>query len=131
MSTFSNRYGYSHNQIQFEMASDTLKKRIFASFYKQEFDYYDTLECGNYTTGVEDMMVEMGVPYKFPNNSIIKEQNATVLQKYIVESKEWYVILGIRVSKISTSANAILRLCIFPYIVSVKRLICIIPRQIS
>ena len=92
MSTFSNRYGYSHNQIQFEMASDSLKKRIFASFYKQEFDYYDTLEWENYTTGIEDMMIEMGVPYKFPNNSIIKEKNATVLQKYIVESKEWYVI---------------------------------------
>lgn len=92
MSTFSNRNGYNKNGIQIEYASDTLKKRIFASFYKQEFDYYDTLEWENYTTGIEDMMIEMGVSYEFPKNSIIKGKNATSLQKYILESKEWYVI---------------------------------------
>lgn len=92
MPTFSNRYGYSHSQIQLESASDTLKKRIYTSFYKQEFDCYDTLHWENYTTGIEDMMIEMGVPYEFPENVVIKRRNATALQKYVVESKEWYVI---------------------------------------
>lgn len=42
MSTFSQRYGYKSSVLQLETASDTLKRRILAAFYKQEFDSYDT-----------------------------------------------------------------------------------------
>lgn len=92
MATFSNRYGYSKKEIQIECASDTLKRRILTSFYKQEFDSYDTYDWNNYTTGIEDMMIEMGVSYEFPQNVLIKKRNAEALQKYILGSKEWYVI---------------------------------------
>lgn len=89
---FSTRYGYKDAKPQIETASDTLKRRIFAAFYKQEFDFYDTTEWSGYTTGIEDMMIEMGVPYAFPQNRIIKQSNADALQKYILGSKEWYLI---------------------------------------
>lgn len=89
---FSTRYGYKNVKPQIETASDTLKRRVFAAFYKQEFDSFDTMEWSGYTTGIEDMMVEMGVPYEFPRNEIIKQRNAVALQKYILGSKEWYLI---------------------------------------
>lgn len=89
---FSRRYGYKDAKPQIETASDTLKHRIFAAFYKQEFNFYDTVEWSGYTTGIEDMMIEMGVLYEFPRNRIIKQSNADVLQKYILGSKEWYLI---------------------------------------
>lgn len=92
MSTFSQRYGYKSSVLQLETASDTLKRRILAAFYKQEFDSYDTFDWANYTTGIEDMMIEMGVPYEFPKNELIKKRNAEALQKYIMDAKEWYVI---------------------------------------
>ena len=92
MSTFSQRYGYKSSVLQLETASDTLKRRILAAFYKQEFDSYDTIDWTNYTTGIEDMMIEMGVPYEFPKNELIKKRNAEALQKYIMDAKEWYVI---------------------------------------
>lgn len=92
MSTFSQRYGYKSTILKLETASDTLKRRIFAAFYKQEFDPYDTFDWANYTTGIEDMMIEMGVPYEFPRNELIKKRNADALQKYVMETKEWYMI---------------------------------------
>ncbi len=76
MSTFSQRYGYKSSVLQLETASDTLKKRILAAFYKQEFDSYGTIDWTNYTTGIEDMMIEMGVPYEFPQNELINEYSA-------------------------------------------------------
>lgn len=60
MVTFSQWYGYKSSVLQLEIASDTLKIRILAAFYKQEFDSYDTFDWTNYTTGIEDMMIEMG-----------------------------------------------------------------------
>lgn len=92
MGTFSQRYGYKSPALQLETASDTLKRRILAAFYKQEFDSYDTIDWTDYTTGIEDMMIEMGVPYEFPQSELIKKRNAEALQKYVIEAKEWYVI---------------------------------------
>lgn len=81
-----------------------------ATFYKQEFDTYDTIEWTNYTTGIEDMMIEMGVPYEFPKNEIIKRKNAEALQRFVLESKEWYTIFDfveryLAVSDENTSAK--------------------------
>ena len=45
-----------------------LRERIWNVFYKEEYDYYDTLEYTSYTTGIEDMMLEMGIKYEFPAN---------------------------------------------------------------
>lgn len=92
MAVFSRRFGYNIKGIQLKCASDTLKRRIIAAFYKQEFDICDTTEWTNYTTGIEDMMIEMGVPYEFPQNSIYKKKNAEALQKFVLDSQEWYTI---------------------------------------
>lgn len=92
MATFSHRNGYNIKGIQLECASDTLKRRIMAAFYKQEFNLYDTMDWSNYTTGIEDMMIEMGVSYEFPENRIAKKRNAEALQKFILNSSEWYII---------------------------------------
>lgn len=93
MSTFSRRYKYNVRDIQLECASNVLKRRIVAAFYKQEFDTYDTIDWTNYTTGIEDMMIQMGVPYEFPKNEIYKKKNAEALQSYILDEKQpWYII---------------------------------------
>lgn len=93
MPTFSRRYKYNVRDIQLECASNVLKRRIVAAFYKQEFDTYDTIDWTNYTTGIEDMMIQMGVPYEFPKNEIYKKKNAEALQSYILDEKQpWYII---------------------------------------
>ncbi len=92
MAVFSRRNGYNTDKIQFECVSEVLKRRILAAFYKEEFDTYDVLDWTNYTTGIEDMMIEMGVPYTFPKNEIYKQKNAEALQEYVLNAKEWYVI---------------------------------------
>ena len=50
-----------------------LRERIWNVFYKEEYDYYDTLEYTSYTTGIEDMMLEMGIKYEFPEKKIYKK----------------------------------------------------------
>ena len=107
MVNFSTRYGYRDSTVQYECASDTLKRRIMAAFYKQEFDSYDTMDWTNYTTRIEDMMIEMGVPYEFPKNEIFKKKNAEALQEYIFKAEEWYIIYDfieryLKVSNIET-----------------------------
>ena len=92
MAVFSRRNGYNTSALELECTSDTLKRRIMAAFYKQEFDPYDPFNFDNYTTGIEDMMVEMGVAYQFPKNNLFKQKNAEELQKYVLGSKEWYII---------------------------------------
>lgn len=90
MAIFSQRNGYNTDTIKPESASDTLKKRIYASFYKEEFYIYDLFEQD--TTGIEDMMIEMGITYKYPDNKILKNQNEEKLEKNVLNSKEWYMI---------------------------------------
>ena len=92
MQMFSVRNGYfeSHNGIK--ETDRTLRERIWASFYKKEYVYYDTLVYDNYTTGIEDMMIEMGVQYEFPRNSITKSKNADKLYKYVVQADVWFRI---------------------------------------
>ena len=93
MSFFSARNGYVITKNSFKETSHTLKERIWTCFYKQEYDYLDTLEYSNYTTGIEDMMIEMGIQYDFPRNSITKSQNADKLHNYIVNSEGvWFRI---------------------------------------
>lgn len=92
MAVFSRRNGYNQSFMKQGEVSDTLKRRIMAAFYKEEFDTYDTFEWTSYTTGIEDMMIEMGVPYQFPKNDIFKQKNVEALQKFVLESKEWYII---------------------------------------
>ena len=74
MSVFSRRNGYNTNGLQLEYTSETLRNRIFSAFYKQEFDLYDTLDFAGYTTGIEEMMIQMGVIYEFPENRIHKQK---------------------------------------------------------
>ena len=70
-----------------------LRERIWNVFYKEEYDYYDTLEYTSYTTGIEDMMLEMGIKYEFPANKIYKNQNAEKLHKHVVQCEGmWYRI---------------------------------------
>lgn len=93
MEYFSMRNGFSNaGANNLRKTSNTLKERIWTCFYKQEFDYYDTMEYENYTTGIEDMMIEMGVQYDFPENRIIKNKNAERLYKYVVKSEIWFRI---------------------------------------
>lgn len=91
MAVFSQRYGYRETCLEYESVSKVLLGRIWGIFYKEEYDFYDTLQWENYTTGIEDMMIEMGVPYEFPDNLIHKNHNAKMLNEYLITSK-WFVV---------------------------------------
>lgn len=90
MAVFSQRNGYSTSTIQIESASDTLKRRIFATFYKEEYDINNLFDRD--TTGIEEMMIEMGITYEYPYNKIYKDGNAKKLEKEVINSKEWFTI---------------------------------------
>jgi len=92
MATFSQRNGYNTQTMRLEDVSDTLKRRIFARFYKEEYSVYMPFEMSNYTTGIEDMMIEMGVSYEYPENTVYKQKNAKALEKYLMNTQEWYII---------------------------------------
>lgn len=91
MAVFSHRYGYRDTEIEYEFVSKQLFGRIWGIFYKEEYDLYEPIEWSGYTTGIEDMMVEMGVPYVFPDNRIHKSKNADELKKYLTSSP-WYIL---------------------------------------
>jgi hypothetical protein len=88
---FSQRNGYE-KEIELETATNNLKNKIYSVFYKNEYDLYDTLEYSHYTTGIEELMIAMGITYEFPENNIIKEKNAKKLESYIIENSNWYTI---------------------------------------
>lgn len=90
MEVFSKRNGYVSNNIQLESASEILKKRIYTSFFRAEYSRYDLFDED--TTGIEDMMVELGITYKIPDNRINREQNVQKLENAVLNSKEWYTI---------------------------------------
>lgn len=92
MTEFSRRNGYNQSDIQLECASDTLKQRILSRFFKEEYEYDCPALWDKYTTGIEEMMIEVGIKYDFPNTSTTKERNFDKLQKMIMESSEWYLI---------------------------------------
>lgn len=70
-----------------------LRERIWNVFYKEEYDYYDTVDYTSYTTGIEDMMLEMGIRYEFPANKSAKNANVEKLHKYVVQNGGiWYRI---------------------------------------
>lgn len=92
MQKFSIRNGYLKVNDNLNETNVTLKERIWAQFYKQEYDYFDTFEYAHYTTGIEDMMIEMGISYEFPRNSVIKSKNADKLYDYVVRKGQWFVI---------------------------------------
>ena len=92
MAVFSRRNGYNTAAMQLECASDTLKRRIMAAFYAQEFNTDETLDWITNITGIENMMIEMGVLFESPRNHIIKQRNAESLQRAVIESTEWYTI---------------------------------------
>lgn len=134
MAVFSQRNGYGSANIQIEAASQAMKNRIWAAFYKKEFDIYDTLEWDSYTTGIENMMIKMGVPYEFPENRIYKAKNAKALQKYVLEALEWYMIFDFleRYLSISKADTVSEMTAVFnhiwkmksPVIVSLIKLLC-------
>ena len=92
MAVFSRRNCYNTAAMQLECASDTLKRRIMAAFYAQEFNTDETLDWITNITGIENMMIEMGVLFESPRNHIIKQRNAESLQRAVIESTEWYTI---------------------------------------
>ena len=92
MAVFSRRNGYNTAAMHLECASDTLKRRVMAAFYAQEFNTDETLDWITNITGIENVMIEMGVLFESPRNHIIKQRNAESLQRAVIESTEWYTI---------------------------------------
>ena len=92
MAVFSRRNGYNTAAIKLECVSDTLKRRIMAAFYAQEFYAEEMLNWAISITGIEKMMVEMGVLFESPRSHVIRQRNAVSLQKAVLGAEEWYTI---------------------------------------
>ncbi len=92
MTTFSRRNGYNIKNTKLECADDALKRRIMGTFCKQELKPPEIIDWAYDITGIEDMMIKMGVPHKFPKNDDIRQENADTLRKFVVDSEEWYTI---------------------------------------
>ena len=90
MEIFSKRNGYNDVLNGLETASPILKQRIYSTFYKREYNEYELYNQNK--TGIEDMMIEMGINYKHPDNRIYKEENAERLREAIINNKNWYTI---------------------------------------
>lgn len=87
MSVFSTRNGYKANTIQLESAGDTLRRRVFTAFYKEEFAP-DLIGWASSISIIEDVMGEMGITYDYPRNSLDKQNNSNRLHNYLVKAKE-------------------------------------------
>ena len=72
MEIFSKRNGYNDILNGLETASPILKQKIYSTFYKRE--YHGDELYNKKTTGIEDMMIEMGINYKFPSNLYIDKK---------------------------------------------------------
>ncbi len=59
MISFSKRNGYNQDDIQYEYASDKLKQRILARFFKEEYVYENPPLLDHYSSGIENVMIEM------------------------------------------------------------------------
>ena len=138
MEVFSKRNGYVQNNIQLENTSEILKRRIYVSFFRAECSKYDLFDED--TTGIEDMMVELGITYKIPDNRISREQNAQKLEKVVLNSKEWYTIYDFiekyllicnedKVDKMQSEFNRILEEEVSAYRILEKKVIPITNRS--
>ena len=94
MSYFSVRNKVITNSVNnLHETSVYMRERIWTTFYKQEYDSRKTISYIGYTTGIEDMMIEMGIQYEFPDNRIAKNNNAEKLHKHVVQCGGiWYRI---------------------------------------
>ena len=92
MAVFSRRNGYNKSFMKQGEASETLKNRIYYTFYKREYVDDFIPDIGAENTKIEDMMIEMGRPYNFPKNNIIKQRNSDELECYLIENSPWYSI---------------------------------------
>lgn len=91
MEVFSRRNGYNSEGIELECASEELRKRIFNCFYKEEYNQNLAFLISK-TTGIEDMMIEMGVTYEYPENQIVHQKNANALLSHLLVFDKWYRI---------------------------------------
>ena len=90
MEIFSKRNGYNDILNGLETASLILKQRIYSTFYKRE--YHGDELYNKKTTGIEDMMIEMGINYEFPGNFIYRQENEKRLREAILSNENWYTI---------------------------------------
>ena len=90
MEIFSKRNGYNDILNGLETASPILKQKIYSTFYKRE--YHGDELYNKKTTGIEDMMIEMGINYKFPSNFIYRQENEEKLRGDILNNENWYTI---------------------------------------
>jgi hypothetical protein len=110
MLSFSKRNGYVDSQIQFETVSENLKNRLFAAFFNKEFydpDQSFDLSFNNdhSKTGIENMMVEMGLLFDDPVSMPIRKRHADELKKYLFAQNKWYSIFDFIEKYLAISNN--------------------------
>lgn len=116
---FSQRNAYVEKIIRLETADRKLKQRIISAFLKYEFNSYESSDWSYYGDEIHDLIIKIGAPNQFSSLETVKQQNIINLQKYLMESSEWYKIFDFieyylecvsttRVDEVTSAINRIL-----------------------
>lgn len=116
---FSQRNAYVEKIIRLETADRKLKQRIISVFLKYEFNSYESSDWSYYGDEIHDLIIKIGAPNQFSSLETVKQQNIINLQKYLMESSEWYKIFDFieyylecvsttRVDEVTSAINRIL-----------------------
>ena len=89
---FSQRNAYVEKTIRLETVDRKLKQRIISAFLKHEFNSYESSDWSYYGDEIHDLIIKIGAPNQFSSLETVKQQNIINLQKYLMESSEWYTI---------------------------------------
>ena len=137
---FSQRNAYVEKTIQLETVDRKLKQRIISAFLKHEFNSYESSDWSYYGDEIHDLIIKIGAPNQFSSLETVKQQNIINLQKYLMESSEWYTIFDFieyylecvsttKVDKVKSAINRILEEESYGYRVLDKQVIPITNAQ--
>lgn len=137
---FSQRNAYVEKTIQLETVDRKLKQRIISAFLKHEFNSYESSDWSYYGDEIHDLIIKIGAPNQFSSLETVKQQNIINLQKYLMESSEWYTIFDFieyylecvsatKVDKVTSAINRILEEESYGYRVLDKQVIPITNAQ--
>ncbi len=92
MAVFSVRNGYEIPNNFMEETPITMKNRIIGIFIGEEHKSSNPFSVDYDLSGVEKMMIELGIDYDFPDNRITENKNVKKLKDFLLTEREWYII---------------------------------------
>lgn len=93
MSVFSQRYGYSEDQvIQYERVGKRLRNRLWNHFFSAEYDADPFNRHDDSLTKIEHLMDGLGLTFNIPRSPTARATNAKKLKECVFDETKWYLI---------------------------------------